>query len=418
MAGQPDGDRRRRRAGKRASWPRNVRFLTFDRALAGGGLSLLPPAPALVPPRPAVLEVHFVFVGVAPGSGSGGARSPGLRDDPGFVRNPGLRGGQRRPQLIEPSALSGARTERQVDRLTELARELAALTAKGRQAHPQPSCLRAAGAGPDGVHAGETLVEDEREREQIGGDARGQPLGLFGCHVRGGADHVPGHRQRVAAEHTGDAEVGQPGHAGLARGPVGNEHVRRLDVAMDHAVGVGMRQRVAQRDPDLDHVAVGQAPLGEEPVERRPLDELGDEIRTLVIDRGLVQRDDPGVREPGRGASLALEPPAYDALAGEDLDRDVAVEPFVAREPHGGEAASPEPAAEAVALEDDRAVRSHPRGPRGVAAHRAGGSPAPRSRSAPAIPSPLPRTALPESHHPRHPRPARPRHPAGASPQP
>ena len=45
---------------------------------------------------------------------------------------------------------------------------------------------------------------------------------------------------------------------------LGDQHVGRLDVAVDHAVGVGMGERVAQRDPDLHDVAIRQPTVGEQ----------------------------------------------------------------------------------------------------------------------------------------------------------
>ncbi len=77
--------------------------------------------------------------------------------------------------------------------------------------------------------------------------------------------------------------------------------------------------RVAQRDADQHHVAVRQAAVGEQLLERGAADVLRDQVRPVVVDRSFVQRDDPRISEAGGRAGLALEPPADDALAGEDL---------------------------------------------------------------------------------------------------
>ena len=63
------------------------------------------------------------------------------------------------------------------------------------------------------------------------------------------------------------------------------------------------------------------------------------------------------MREAGRGVGLALEAALGHELAGEDLDRDIALQALVARHPHRPEAARAQAPAQAVALEDDRAGR-------------------------------------------------------------
>ena len=88
------------------------------------------------------------------------------------------------------------------------------------------------------------------------------------------------------------------------------------------------------------------------------MDELGHQIRAFVVDRGLVQSDDSRMREPGGGAGLALEPAADHALTRQDLDRHLAIEPIVSRQPNGGESSGAETPAKPVATEDDRRVGS------------------------------------------------------------
>ena len=89
-------------------------------------------------------------------------------------------------------------------------------------------------------------------------------------------------------------------------GCVGHEHVAGLDVAVDDAAAVGVGQRVAQRDADAQHVAVGQRAVAHELGERAPAHELGDEVDGLVVAPGLVQGDDPRVRQARRRERLAL----------------------------------------------------------------------------------------------------------------
>ena len=64
-------------------------------------------------------------------------------------------------------------------------------------------------------------------------------------------------RQRVVAGEVGDAEVGQLRRARASR-LVGDEHVLRLDVAVHDAALVRVPERVGQREPGAQHVAVRQ----------------------------------------------------------------------------------------------------------------------------------------------------------------
>ena len=96
------------------------------------------------------------------------------------------------------------------------------------------------------------------------------------------------------------AEVGQLGRSPAPAPAPRHQHVRRLDVAVDDALRVGVRQRVAQRDAHLDDVAVGQLALLEQGVERAAANELGDQVGALVVDRGLIERDDRRVLRAAR----------------------------------------------------------------------------------------------------------------------
>ena len=69
---------------------------------------------------------------------------------------------------------------------------------------------------------------------------------------------------RVSASsptHPRDAEVGELRDARAVVRPSGTMTLPRLDVAVDDAAAVGVRERVAQRDADPQHVAVGQRAL-------------------------------------------------------------------------------------------------------------------------------------------------------------
>ena len=90
-----------------------------------------------------------------------------------------------------------------------------------------------------------------------------------------------------------------------------NDHVRRLEITMDHAFAV----RVADGVGDRDHMRQQRQPvaqraaLGEQLLERAALDELHHVVRIAIRPAaGLVDGDDAGVLEPSRDQRLANEP--------------------------------------------------------------------------------------------------------------
>ena len=159
--------------------------------------------------------------------------------------------------------------------------------------------------------------------------------------------------ERVVARQARDAEVGELGHAGRALGPVGDDHVLGLDVAMDDSPLVGVLERVGEREADAHHVAVGQRAGGLQLGERGAADELGHQVVAVGVAARLVERDDARVVEPRRGERLALGPGVVAARAGNGLDRDLTVELLIVGEPHRAEPAGAETALEAVAPEHE-----------------------------------------------------------------
>ena len=138
-----------------------------------------------------------------------------------------------------------------------------------------------------------------------------------------------------------------------------DEDVGRLDVAVDEPGLVGEVQGGGDLAGDLGgllgrDVAVGAQDVGQ----RAAVDELhGDEVRAGVL-APVVDADDVGVAEVGRGLGLAAEPldeVGVDGELGEQhLDGDLAVEQAVAPEEHVGHAAAPDALAQLVAVVDDR----------------------------------------------------------------
>ena len=131
---------------------------------------------------------------------------------------------------------------------------------------------------------------------------------------------------------------------------LGDHHVAGLDVAVDDPARVRVLERVAQRDADPHDVEVRQRAVALEVAERAAAHELGDEVPRLVVVAGLVERDDPRVREPRGRQRLALGARVLLAVERDALDRDGAVEPLVVGQPDRAEAAAAEAPHQAVAV--------------------------------------------------------------------
>ncbi len=125
-------------------------------------------------------------------------------------------------------------------------------------------------------------------------------------------------------------------------------HVLGLDVAVDDALAVRVRERVEELHPDRDHVPVVQ--LVAQFVERVAADELPDEDAAFAVAEPVVERDDVGVVE-GRGRlDLAHDARAERPAVGDDLQRDRLLERQVERLEDLGEAAAADLADQLVAV--------------------------------------------------------------------
>src|SRR3954469_2376756 len=281
------------------------------------------------------------------------------RDRSGLVAGVRQRGRQRGAQVRERAALLETRQDRPVDRAAQVEREVAPQAPERRQAGGGPARRRRRAAAAHGVDARERLVEDERERVEVGLLAGVAALRLLGRHVRQRADDIARAREDVIPRDASDAEVRQLRHALSVVGVVGHHDVAGLDVAVHHAAAVRMGERVAQCDADAQDVAVRQRALLHELAERAAPDELGDEVHRAVVAPGLVQGDDAGVRQPRGRLRLALgSPPGRCGVARDALDRPHAVEALAPGEPHDAEAARPQAPQQPVASKHDAAVRT------------------------------------------------------------
>ena len=187
--------------------------------------------------------------------------------------------------------------------------------------------------------AGQQLEEDDAERVHVAGLARRLAPRLLRRDVVARAHDRPGQRHALGAARVRDAEVG---HLGAAL--VGEQHVLRLDVAVDDAAAVRRLERPRDLQPELDHRRDGQRALTrDELLEVLAADVLEDDVRPPTVLAAVDDRDDVRVRELGDGARLAAEAlerlGVLRELLVEDLQRDRPLEQPVVRAVDGRHAA-------------------------------------------------------------------------------
>jgi len=132
------------------------------------------------------------------------------------------------------------------------------------------------------------------------------------------------------------------------------EDVLWLDVAVDHAVAVGVVERLRGLAREPDRVFNRELLLPLQPVAKGfPLDERHGEPELPACIAAVEHRQDVGVLQPGAELDLAEEPVGAEGageLGVEHLEGDGAVVAEVLREVDGRHAAAAELAGEAVAV--------------------------------------------------------------------
>ena len=191
-----------------------------------------------------------------------------------------------------------------------------------------------------GRAAGEQLVEEDAEGEEVRAGIHGIAAHLLGRHHPAGAeDGAVAGQLLVAAlppaiqDPAGDAEVGD-----LDPPVRRHQDVLRLQVPVHHPLPVGVHQGSGDGDGDPQAFRQGQRTLLEEVAQRRPRDVLHDDgVRIGVrVGQEVEHLDDGGMGERSGHPGLAAEPsPAVifeAAKAGaraDALDRHLPVEPRV-----------------------------------------------------------------------------------------
>ena len=201
---------------------------------------------------------------------------------------------------------------------------------------------------------GERLVTDRRERVDVDRRPGLAALELLGRHVGGGAQHRAAAGDARAVGRRRDAEVDE-----LRDRVVAQQHVGRLDVAVDHPVGVRVVERSAELARHARHPPRAQRAVAQRGRERLTGHVLHDDQHALVVDRGVVDRHE--VRVVQRRAELRL---AHEALLDvsravgmQPLDRHLAVETFVLAQQHGRHSPGAQMPEHAVAPVQQRSVR-------------------------------------------------------------
>jgi hypothetical protein len=208
---------------------------------------------------------------------------------------------------------------------------------------------------------GDHLEQRAAERVDVGAVVDvGRAPALLGRHVRWRAHDRAGlgPRRGLGGQELGDPEV-EDLHA-LAADDLGvghQEHVLRLEVAMDDALGVRRGQRGGDLPRQAQRVAHRQRPAGQPRVERLAVQELHDQERAAVAVVAEVEhRDDAGVDDRGRGPRLVEEP--HDDVRSvrqtrvQDLDRGRSPEQAVLAEVDRPHPALAELADDAMVAED------------------------------------------------------------------
>ena len=140
--------------------------------------------------------------------------------------------------------------------------------------------------------------------------------------------------------------------------PLVQQDVLRLDVAVDHAVGMGVVQRVGHLAGDLQGVVERQLLLARQPVPEGFAFHEGHDIEEeLARLTGIEERQDVGVAQVGRGGDLTQEAlPAQRGgeLGAEHLDGDLALVPEILGEVDRGHPARTELALDGVAADERR----------------------------------------------------------------
>ena len=190
---------------------------------------------------------------------------------------------------------------------------------------------------PEGMLAGEHLVEHGAEREDVRAGVSGMTLRLLRRHVAHRAHHRSrtGHVGRRGVAFAGGLDAGEAEVEDLHDTGRGEKEVVGLEVAVDDAAGVGGGEAAGDLDGMRQGFLERETSSGETRAEGRAFEELEDEVGAAVLPADVEDGEDVGVGESSGGPGLALE--ALQAIGicgdifGEDLERHRSAKLGVAR---------------------------------------------------------------------------------------
>jgi len=215
-----------------------------------------------------------------------------------------------------------------------------------------------------GQNAEQQFVEDHAERIQVGAVISGQPQRHLWSHVfRRAHRHAKGGQTGVKVGAFAQAEVSQVDVVAVALAL--DEDVAGLQVAVQHIMGVPIFQRLGDRAHNLPGGERRKTVVAQDVFQRRPSDELHDDVQVAAPLAVGDHRDD--VRVAQRDHQLGLAPEArakalfLSELRQHDLQRDRAARLDVVRRVDAPHAPRPNRTHEHVAVDvlpDQRAIHA------------------------------------------------------------
>ncbi|CAO0832570.1 hypothetical protein SMICM17S_08692 [Streptomyces microflavus] len=172
--------------------------------------------------------------------------------------------------------------------------------------------------------AGDQLVQQDARAVDVHGGGLRAALGGLRRHIGGGADELVRPGQPRGVGEARDAEVGE--HRGHAAVALVEQHVGRLEVAVDDAVRVAGGERVGDLRGEQGRGDRGErAVRAQVAVEVGTVDQVHHQGEEIALDHQVTGAHDVRVREPQQDRALPQEPHHHIGVVGEllleDLDR-------------------------------------------------------------------------------------------------
>ena len=206
------------------------------------------------------------------------------------------------------------------------------------------------GALSERVAPSQRLPEQDTGRPHVGGRVRRVAREPFRRDVRERSRHVTRGGERLLLADERQAEVEDAYRDVRA---VDEQHVGRLDVAVDDAACVRMREALENLGCRLDGGGVIELAAFERMTERATGNVLVRDVDVPLVARERVGTQTSGMLELGRGGRFPLRARSGGSCAGDDLERDLAILPRVEGVPDRSHPAAAERPERPVPVEDE-----------------------------------------------------------------